>query len=188
MKDYDTDKLENGLLEEYEELFKDVKNEPLSYLEVGVYKGGSLLWAKDFFTKGKIYGMDIVLPKEKLGDGICLFVGNQNNNERLNDVALKCGGSLDIIVDDGCHERKETFNTFMNLWKYVNPGGWYVIEDWVAGFWEEYPKYAGLVEMVQKIVKARTHFGISDIKIIIKDEKCSYAAFKKMEGRGFKNE
>ena len=183
-KVYDTDKVENGLLAEYENLFKTIKNNKLNILEVGVYKGGSLLWAKDYFPNSNINGMDIVLPKKPL-EGITLFIGNQNDDDRLKDVAKKCGGPLDIIIDDGCHKRNETFNTFNQLWKYVRPGGWYVIEDWVAGFWEEYPEYAGLVEMVQKIVKARSNFGISDVQLIIKDEKCSYAALRKAKNRGF---
>jgi len=185
MNKYDTDKIENGLIREYEEFFKGMKDKPLNFLEVGVYKGGSLLWAKDYFPNAKIHGVDIVLPKQPLHKDIVLFTGNQNDNARLEDIAQKCGGVLDIVIDDGSHERKETFNTFINLWKHIRPGGWYVIEDWVAGFWEEYPEYAGLVEMVQKIVRARSHYGISDVQMVIKGEKCSYAALRKMKGRGF---
>ena len=49
----------HNYLEVYEKMFKGVKNEDISILEIGVWKGESLkLWSK-YFTKGKIYGIDI---------------------------------------------------------------------------------------------------------------------------------
>lgn len=186
MKNYDTDKIESGLLKEYETFFKEIKDEKLKILEVGTYKGGSLLWAKDYFSNSKIFGIDIVLPKIGEQKRIQCLKGDQNDKERLESIAKKIGG-LDVVIDDGAHKRKETSNTFSVLWKHVNAGGWYIIEDWMAGFWEEHSEYAGIIDFVQKLIKSRTSLGITDIQLILKGKQCSYVAFKRAKGRGFKN-
>lgn len=183
MKHYNTDKVVNGILAEYEEFFAPIKNEKMNIVEVGVYTGGSLEWASDYFKNSKIFGMDIVLPDIKIERAV-LLKGNQNDVVRMTEIAEKIG-DIDIVIDDGSHKRKETSNTFTSLWKYVLPGGWYIIEDWVAGFWEEYPEYAGMVDLVQKLIRSRKGLGISDIRLIIKNEKCSYVAFRKEMNRGF---
>lgn len=55
---YDTDKGE-GYLRVYERFFYPLKNAKVNLLEVGVYKGGSLLLWRDYFPNGNIVGIDI---------------------------------------------------------------------------------------------------------------------------------
>ena len=57
---YDTDKaLHPHYLQKYEEHFKNLFEREIRLLELGVYKGGSMLLWKDYFEKGLIVGLDL---------------------------------------------------------------------------------------------------------------------------------
>jgi hypothetical protein len=62
MREYDTDKFENVMVDFYEQLFKSLKEHPVKFLEIGVFHGGSLQYFSDFFKNGKIFGIDIIEP------------------------------------------------------------------------------------------------------------------------------
>src|ERR1043165_1425296 len=56
---YDTDKAEHGhYLRNYEQYFQPLLDQDVKLLELGVYKGGSLLLWRDYFEKGLIVGLD----------------------------------------------------------------------------------------------------------------------------------
>ena len=56
---YDTDKGSNSYLEKYEKYFGHLVKNKINLLELGIYKGGSLLMWRDYFKKGTIVGLDI---------------------------------------------------------------------------------------------------------------------------------
>jgi hypothetical protein len=55
---YKTDKDWNGYTRIYYELLKEFKNDPIDFFEIGIYFGASIKMWHDFFTNGKIYGID----------------------------------------------------------------------------------------------------------------------------------
>ena len=61
-REYDTDK-HKDLIPTYEKLFENMRNDKLKILEIGVLRGGSMLWLKDFFPNSEIYVVDIKLPE-----------------------------------------------------------------------------------------------------------------------------
>ena len=164
---YNTDKAE--LLKEYERLFDTIRNDDVTLLEIGIWEGGSLLWAKDFFPNGNILGIDLNLPVMN-EDRIDMFVIDQNNSDGLRDMA-KDYGKFDVIIDDGSHLGKETKNCFRVLWPHVKEGGWYVIEDWDA--FEVAPQFKAITKMAQNMLKFKCKK-----KIYFKNNK-AYAAFQK---------
>lgn len=177
-----TDKKAGGLLAQYERLFANLTDKPIKYLEVGILKGGSIEWAKQFFKNGLIFGIDKTISSEAedLTDKNTHFVElNQDDTVGLKEFGEKFG-EFDLIVDDGSHIRELTANTFNVLLKYVKSGGWYVIEDWSAGYAHspEHRQYAGMVELITEIMLNREKYGIGNIVIIY--EKKSFAAFKKL--------
>ena len=110
---------------------------------------GARLW-KEYFNHhrilSQIYSIDFspgkevtcitdFLSKYPLGtviDGF--FVGDQSNKEFLESVVSKTGGNFDIIIDDGGHLYHQILPSFEVLWKHVNKGGYYIVEDlWVQG-------------------------------------------------------
>ena len=70
--------------------------------------------------------------------GVGVLIGNQGNPAVLNQWISQSGGKFDVIVDDGGHTNIQIITTLNHLWKEVNPGGLYFIEDLQVG---RNPKY-----------------------------------------------
>ena len=146
----ETDKNTTGLFADYEKLFSELKTIPIKYLEIGIAKGGSLEWAKNYFAKGSsILGVDIQLPAEI--PGTSFYRINQNNSEELKKLG-KAHGEFDIIIDDGSHMRRETENTFNCLFPFLKTNGCYLIEDWGAGYFPHLPQCKGMETLVVDLV------------------------------------
>jgi cephalosporin hydroxylase len=176
---YQTDKTPHGLITEYEHVFAEIKNNELNILEVGIYKGGSLLWMAEYFPKATITGIDIAVPDmPNLTDRITMMKCDQNDNLNLRLIG-ETYGPFDIIIDDGCHYAKETKNTFDNLWRDVKPGGYYFIEDFIAGYWND-PRFAGMPGLIGDIMVRKNELSIKDYFIVLKEPRCSIACFKKL--------
>lgn len=101
-------------------------------LEIGVFRGASLLLWKHSFPKAQIFGVEKrteiwqkFLAKQERAK---VFVGRQEDVDFLKRDVVP-SGPYDIIVDDGMHHPEETKVPFKTLWGSVKPGGWYVIED-----------------------------------------------------------
>ncbi len=178
---YDTDKIDNGLMENYKTLFSPLQYKKISILEVGIFKGGSLLYWDDYFQHPEtvIVGLDLSLPSVEFGDRIQVFECDQNDSEGLQAIAEQYG-PFDIIIDDGSHFRKETENCFRELFTEVVTGGYYVIEDWAAGYWRDRPMYAGMVDLINDIVARIPELSISESRIILEKNK-ALAFFRKGE-------
>ena len=149
---YDTDKSDE-YLRNYERACYHLRDVPISLLEVGVSKGGSLLLWRDYFTRGEIFGVDLYPPAD-LSDSsgrIRVFQGDQGNTAQMDAIASEASPSgFDIIIDDASHIGSLTAATFQTLfYKHLKPGGFYSIEDWGTGYWESWsdgsrPTYSDL--------------------------------------------
>lgn len=178
---YKTDKFANGLIKYYEDFFRksaDVKK----VLEVGTFKGGFLDWLTDIFPSLTVFGADIDINEDinelvARKPQIKIYKADQKNN---NDLALIAPGeTFDVIIDDGSHIANLTKNTFDNLFPRLRSGGFYIIEDFVAGYWPQYPQYANLHDLVFDIAKRKDELGIANFNIILREPKCSLAFFQK---------
>ena len=79
-----TDKYSSGLTEVYKELLAPYKDRPVTLLEIGVYKGGSLLFFQELLPQAKIYGIDILPRPEVVADqAIITKVLDQNDTAGL---------------------------------------------------------------------------------------------------------
>lgn len=142
LEEYNTDKISNDYLDRYDPILEPWLDKPIVLLELGVYKGGSLLLWHDYFPLATIVGIDINLPKEfEPPDRIHLFEGSQADCPFLSHVANKVAPEgFDIIIDDASHLGKLTEIAFWHLFdNHLKPGGLYVIEDWGTGYWEDWP-------------------------------------------------
>lgn len=139
-RNYDTDKYQ--YLKRYDPIFSQFVNENITLLELGVFRGGSLLMWRDYFSRGNIVGIDINLPKDFLPqDRICVFEGSQTDLMFLSDVSSKTApNGFDIIIDDASHIGELSKKSFWHLFdNHLKPGGIYVIEDWGTGYWDNWP-------------------------------------------------
>ena len=175
---FDTDKSNSGLISEYEKILLRDRNKSIKYMEIGIHKGGSIDWANEFFENpsSSIMGVDIKLPKREWPQRVLAIKGDQSNQEELMEIA-KHNGPYDIVIDDGCHFSGETEKTFNAFWHQVKSGGVYIIEDWGAAYNHANKKqYAGMPELILRIMAKKEYHSISDVKIVC-TAGMSYAAF-----------
>jgi|TARA_R110000765_G_scaffold157296_1_gene260504 hypothetical protein len=109
-------------------------------LEVGVFAGlGLHAWSK-FFSNSQIEGVDKSFQYERKIKR--LFTHPESDRIKLNwcDTTSiyhlaehfnhhKYHHYFDIIFDDGNHFASGQKATVINLWDFLKPGGWYMIED-----------------------------------------------------------
>ena len=123
---------------------------------VNFKEGNSVFFWNEYFPNASIYGIDIefeYLPdyiKEIVyNKGLCrsynttdylnnelnnkkdkvfTYICDQNNSNSLTDLMTKIG-NVDIIIDDGSHIYEHQRTSLVTLIKYINPGGYYIIED-----------------------------------------------------------
>lgn len=174
---YESDKIDSGLFAIYEQRFAHLRDVPISYLEIGIARGGSLLWAREFFQhpESRILGVDKRIAP-MLPSGIGQRICNQNDHVGLARIGFECG-PFDIIIDDGSHLPKETRTAFKALWPFVGRGGYYVIEDWTAPFTHgDY--YNGIELVVTDIARELPRYGIVDCAILA-NPNCSLAIYRK---------
>lgn len=147
MVKYGTDKQKNihNYVEFYTNYFSQIKQKKLKILEIGIFRpplnnpdfrvAASLKTWYDYFPNSEIYGIDLGDFSDIDNDRIHTMIANQDlrhKNEEydgLNEVIKKFGGDFDIIIDDGGHTMSQQQITLAFLFKYLKPGGLFVIED-----------------------------------------------------------
>lgn len=148
---YETDKNDLGYLENfYDDFLYDLKDIPITFMEIGVYcsgKGknpgpGSIkLWKNYLHKDSKIYASDILNFDHV--EGTFSIVGDMYSDEQSSKFSDEY---FDLIIDDGPH----TFESFtLVLKKYfskIKTGGILVIEDIIDSNY-----IIPLVELSQKI-------------------------------------
>ena len=139
---YDTDKaLHPHYLRSYEEYFDQLQDREVRLLELGVYKGGSLLLWRDYFRKGLIVGLDLnPIQLDDPSGRIRTYCGQQQDTDLLDQIARETApDGFDVIIDDCSHIGELTRISFWHLFdNYLKPGGLYVIEDWSTGYWDSW--------------------------------------------------
>jgi len=125
----------HGYLNVYAELFNALRYKDINFLEIGIFQGRSLAVWSDYFSNGKIYGIDIDLTEFRLMKPELETMGAFKNNNLCNilegdsieSVVLTFG--FDIIIDDGDHSFPGQYGTFKNYFPLLKKGGIYIIED-----------------------------------------------------------
>jgi len=181
-----TDKYLSGLNKVYERILTDYKDKEITFLEIGILEGGSLLMFQKMLPKAKLYGFDI-LPRPRLltDPKIITREINQMDDVAIEKLAKETGG-FDVIIDDGSHFTRETKNCFDRLWQHLKVGGTYIIEDFIVGVKvkgspniDYASRTAGMDALVYEIAKQKTELGITSIEIVVKKDWMSCAIFTK---------
>ncbi|EGL66506.1 hypothetical protein AGRO_0751 [Agrobacterium sp. ATCC 31749] len=128
--------------ESYERFFGSLREKPLSFFEIGVYRGESTKVFAEYFSRANIVGVDFDLHNIDLTgfDNITLYQGDQSDAPFLTDLVERHAASgVDIIIDDASHEGCLSLATFGILFPLLKSGGLYAIEDWGTGYWSDRP-------------------------------------------------
>jgi hypothetical protein len=139
---YDTDKITNRYLIQYEPFLAPYVDAPVKLLELGIHRGGSLRLWRDYFARGSIVGIDAhAEPASWNEERIRVYRGLQQDTAFLSRVAQETAPEgFDIIIDDASHVGALSRTTFWHLLPHhLKPGGLYVIEDWGTGYWADWP-------------------------------------------------
>jgi hypothetical protein len=114
----------------YENLFHKYVDKKITFVEVGVAKGGSLFMWRDYFgNKAKIIGVDLNPEAKKLEKfGFDIVIGDQSKKSFWKYFFSKVG-KVDILLDDGGHTNIQQISTLANSINNINDGGMIVIED-----------------------------------------------------------
>jgi SAM-dependent methyltransferase len=125
----------------YEEVLASLRGRPITLLELGVWKGDSLVMWRDGFPKGTIVGIDLDPPSIDLGQRVHCERGDAADPELLRQVADRhAPGGFDVVVDDASHGGRQTAAALYVLFRdHLRPGGIYVIEDWATGYHPLWP-------------------------------------------------
>lgn len=118
----------------YSILFDPLRDKPINITEIGVASGQSLQVWNEYFSNAQIFGLDIRISDKvkqnfKKLKRINYIRSNAKNEIEVNNIGFSIE-SMDIILDDaGHHTRQLQENILLTMWKYLKPGGYYIIED-----------------------------------------------------------
>jgi SAM-dependent methyltransferase len=142
---YGSDKgsIKHGYTKFYQKIIDDIValkgngdrlSSTISIAEVGVACGASLRMWSNYLPKSKVIGFDIRDDCKHLCSDL------SNVEIRIQDPAndLPINDRFDIFIDDASHISEHIVNLFINCWKLVKPGGYYVIEDLRCTYNDQY--------------------------------------------------
>ncbi len=121
-----------------EEYFIEKKHLEINLLEIGIFRGESLAIWCDYFTNGKIYGLDgNTIPfkknlsklKEKGAFENNFPIVIEGDGTLLKDSKIFKDIKFDFIIDDGCHNLNCILKTFEIYFPLLKNGGVFFVED-----------------------------------------------------------
>ncbi|MGV0035816.1 MAG: hypothetical protein ACNYPE_12965 [Candidatus Azotimanducaceae bacterium WSBS_2022_MAG_OTU7] len=120
----------------YERELARFHQKPISFLEIGVFQGGSLPMWQGYFPEGSaltFIDIDAGCKKHEI-PGTNVEIGDQSDPEFLQMLAEKYG-PFDVILDDGSHICKHQIASYKGLWTHLKKGGLYMVEDCHTSYW-----------------------------------------------------
>ncbi len=90
--------------------------------------GASLRMWRDYFSNCQIIGCDILPEVMFTEERINTYLVDQSKEDSLTTFGEQID-ACDVILDDGSHIKSHMILSFRTLWKYIKPGGFYIIED-----------------------------------------------------------
>lgn len=113
-----------------------LRERPLTFLEIGIFRGGSIpMWAEYFAPGSRLVFVDIDPACAALEmPGTHVRIGNQADPGFLAALADEFG-PFDVVLDDGSHLCHHQIASCEGLWPHLADGGLYVVEDCHTSYW-----------------------------------------------------
>jgi cephalosporin hydroxylase len=151
----------HNFVEVYERFILQWKNDPIKIFEIGIENGGSLLMWQEYFPKATIFGVDIDDKAAMSNARVKTIVGDQSKRADLQKAIDISGDDIDILIDDGGHTMEQQQVSLGFLFKFVRPGGYYILEDIHTSLPELWPGYGvepdgqnATLHMIQSYMKS----------------------------------
>ncbi len=123
----------------YTRYFERFRDRPVTMLEIGVFRGGSLrMWKQYFHPDSTIVGIDVdksCQAHEIADQNVFVRIGSQADPNFLAEINGEFG-PFDIILDDGSHKTHHQIVSFGALFRAaLKDGGCYMVEDVHTNYW-----------------------------------------------------
>jgi predicted SAM-dependent methyltransferase/limonene-1,2-epoxide hydrolase len=128
-----------GYFDVYHRHLQRFRAAPVTILEFGIFRGGSLqMWRHYFGARARVIGVDIQ-PECKAfeEEGIAVRIGDQEDRAFLRRLAAEFA-PFDVVIEDGGHHMGQQIATFEEIFPRMTPHGVYVAEDLHTSYWPEY--------------------------------------------------
>ncbi|MEM7721841.1 MAG: class I SAM-dependent methyltransferase [Pseudomonadota bacterium] len=135
------------------------RDRPVRFLEIGIFKGGSIpMWKGYFADQSTLVFADIDPACAAHADpGTHVEIGNQADPDFLQHLA-DTHGPFDVILDDGSHINAHQIASFTGLWHHLADNGVYLVEDCHTSYWPGfgggYRNEASFIEFAKRKVDA----------------------------------
>jgi len=124
----------NSVLEKHREEFTNV-------MEIGILTNASLKMWEEYFPNANIVGVDNEVREEHKTDRTSIFLADQSQPHQLERVIDLTTKEYDMILDDGSHLAPHQYISWATLFKYIKPGGYYIIEDLHCNYFPKWPMW-----------------------------------------------
>ena len=144
----------------YDRLFAPWVGRPLTFVEVGVFNGGSLLMWRDYFgPQARIIGVDFNPEARRLeSDGFEIHIGNQADPAFWREFLAKVR-PIDVFLDDGGHTFEQQIVTVDSVLPAMVDGGLVVVEDTHTSYQSDFggPSSRSFVSWAKRMVDGINH-------------------------------
>ncbi len=143
--------------EAYEKELLDLRDKEVTFLEIGIYLGGSIPMWKGFFKRAsKLIFIDINESCLRFKESDTeILIGDQSDKTFLNKL-IEDYAPFDIVIDDGSHKCNHQIISFETLWPYLKNNGIYLVEDTHSSYWPGfgggYKNESSFIEYSKRIV------------------------------------
>lgn len=119
----------------YHQTLDRFRGQPIKVLEIGTFHGGGLdLLSHYLGPQAHVYGMDIAMGSERVGEPHTVIVGDQSDPDWLTRMS-EAYGPFDVVIDDGGHTMKQQIVTAETLFPLLNDGAVLIVEDCHTSYW-----------------------------------------------------
>lgn len=150
----------------YERELARFRQQPVTFLEIGIFRGGSVpMWKEYFHPESRLVFVDIdPACKDHQIEGTVVEIGDQSDPDFLQRLS-ETHGPFDIVLDDGSHVSAHQIKTFNALWPSLSHLGIYMVEDCHTSYWPGfgggYRNEASFIEYAKRTVD-RMHSWYTD--------------------------
>lgn len=141
----------------YEELLSKYRGKSITFVEIGVFNGGSLFMWRDYFgPAARIIGIDFNPEAKKWEkDGFEIFIGSQSDHDFW-DNFFKTVGDVDVVLDDGGHTNEQQIVTTVRCIPHIRDKGMLIVEDTHSAYMKSYgnPSRYTFINYVRKLTDA----------------------------------
>jgi hypothetical protein len=123
----------------YGHILSRFKGQRFTFVEIGVFRGGSLfMWRNYFGPNARIIGIDFNPEALSLQDhGFEIHIGNQSNADFWSNFFAEVG-RVDVVLDDGGHTYEQQIKTVHYCLEHVNDNGVIIVEDTHTSYMRDY--------------------------------------------------